>query len=238
LADRRRVDGQPSFVLHSYPYRETSLILDVFTRDYGRISLAARGARRPRSSLRGLLMSFQPLELGWTGSGEVMTLMKAEWQGGLPLLSDKALFVGYHFNELLMHLLPREDPHPRLFDAYYLALHRLSAGLDEAHIRVFEKALLQELGYGLMLDTDVSGLPLVSEAVYRYEPEHGPVLIEETREGNWCISGKTLLDLARDDYSDSVTVQQAKQLMRQLIQHHIGEQPLTTRRIFQDLQEL
>jgi DNA repair protein RecO (recombination protein O) len=182
-------------------------------------------------------MAFQPLELGWSGSGEVMTLMKAEWQGGLPLLTGKALFVGYHINELLMHLLPREDPHAGLFDAYYLALHRLSAGVAESHIRSFEKVLLQELGYGLTLDADVFGAPLVPEVLYRYEPERGALPVGTNGNAN-DVFGKTLLDLGREDFSDSVTAQQSKQLMRQLIQHHVGEQPLTTRRIFQELQDL
>lgn len=238
MSERRRIDEQPSFILHSYPYRETSLILDVLSRDYGRISLIARGARRPRSALRGLLMAFQPLELGWSGSGEVMTLMKAEWQGGLPLLTDKALFVGYHINELLMHLLPREDPHPRLFDAYYLALHRLADGVIESHIRCFEKVLLQELGYGLTLDVDVFGAPLIPDMLYRYEPERGPVPDRDANRSASDVFGKTLLDIGREDFSDSVTALQAKQLMRQLIQHHIGGQSLTTRRIFQELQDL
>lgn len=106
---RNKVDAQPAYVLHSYPFRETSLIVEAFSRDYGRVALLARGARRPRSAIRGLLMAFQPLELGWAGKGEVQTLMKAEWQGGQPLLTGKALFCAYYLNELLMHLLPRED---------------------------------------------------------------------------------------------------------------------------------
>lgn len=183
-------------------------------------------------------MAFQPLDLGWSGSGEVMTLIKAEWQGGLPLLADKALFVGYHINELLMHLLPREDPHPGLFDAYYRTLHRLACGVMESHIRCFETVLLQELGYGLTLDLDVFGVPLVPDALYRYEAERGPVPVVASPGGAGDVYGKTLLDIGREDFSDSVTAQQSKQLMRQLIQHHIGEKPLITRRIFQDLQDL
>jgi DNA repair protein RecO (recombination protein O) len=109
---RHKVDGQPAFVLHAYPYSETSLIVDVFSRDHGRVALLARGARRPRSVLRGVLLAFQPLEVGWAGRGEVQTLIKAEWQGGQPLLAGKSLFCGYYLNELLMHLLPREDPMP------------------------------------------------------------------------------------------------------------------------------
>lgn len=237
MGQRRRVDGQPCFVLHTYPYRETSLILDVFSRGYGRVSLVARGARRPRSALRGLLMAFQPLELAWSGGGEVMTLVRAEWVGGLPLLSGKALLVAYYFNELLMHLLPREDAHEALYDAYSLALHRLAAGLDESHVRSFEKRLLQELGYGLTLRADVSGTALVPDRVYRYEMERGPVAVVDGEDTVWNVRGKTLLDLASEDFSDNLSAVESKRLMRQLIQHHLGGLSLTTRRIFQELND-
>ncbi|HQY55741.1 MAG TPA: DNA repair protein RecO, partial [Dokdonella sp.] len=111
-SSKGRVDGQPAFVLHTHPFRETSLIVEAFTRDHGRIALVARGARRPRSAMRGLLMAFQPIELGWFGQGEMRTLAKVEWVGGQPLLQAQALLLGYYMNELLLKLLPREDAHP------------------------------------------------------------------------------------------------------------------------------
>ena len=135
MQHRHKVDGQPAFVLHSYPFRETSLIVEVFSRDYGRVALLARGARRARSVLRGVLMAFQPLELSWAGKGEVQTLMKAEWQGGQPLLTGKALFCGYYLNELLVNLLPREDAHPRLFSFYAEILRRFSLAPRESDLR-------------------------------------------------------------------------------------------------------
>jgi DNA repair protein RecO (recombination protein O) len=176
---RHKVDGQPAFVLHAYPYSETSLIVDAFSRDHGRVALLARGARRPRSVLRGLLLTFQPLELAWAGRGEVQTLIRAEWQGGQPLLAGKALFCAYYLNELLLHLLPREDAHARLFAVYGATLRRLADGAQEAHLRCFERALLQELGYGLTLDLDVAGLAVDGEAHYAYEIERGPVRLPE-----------------------------------------------------------
>ena len=104
MNQRHKVDGQPAFVLHTYPYSETSLIVDVFSRDHGRVALLARGARRPRSVLRGVLLAFQPLEIGWAGRGEVQTLLKAEWQGGQLLLAGKSLFCGYYLNLSLIHI--------------------------------------------------------------------------------------------------------------------------------------
>ena len=237
MGDRRRVDGQPGFVLHSYPFRETSLIIDVFSRDFGRVALMARGARRPRSALRGLLMGFQPLEFGWAGSGEVMTLMKAEWVGGIPLLSDRSLFVGYYLNELLINLLPREDAHENLFDAYVQMIKALSEGVQEKELRRFEKILLQELGYGLSLEHDCQGKALSAQTKYRYEIERGATP-SRAGEGSLVVRGKTLLDMAAEDFTDPVTATQAKQLMRALMHYYLDGKVLETRKIFRELQDL
>lgn len=235
---RQRVDAQPAYVLHTTPFRETSLIVEAFTRDHGRVALLARGARRPRSALRGLLLEFQPLELGWVGKGEVHTLMKAEWQGGQPLLAGQALFCGYYLNELLLHLLPREDPHERLFAAYAETLRRFAAGVREADLRMFEHALLAELGYGLTLAQDCEGRPVEAAAYYAYEIERGAVRLERPGSSALSVCGKTLLDLEREDFSDPRSLLEAKQLMRALMAHYLGGRPLATRRIFMDLQEL
>ena len=234
---RSRVDGQPAYVLHSYPFRETSLIVEVFSRDHGRVALLARGARRPRSVLRGLLLAFQPLELGWAGKGEVPTLMKAEWQGGQPLLADKALFCAYYLNELLMHLLPREDAHERLFLAYAETLRHLADGFHEANLRCFERALLQELGYGLTLKHDDEGRPIDPARYYAYEIERGPVRLQGAGDSTLAVSGKTLVDLDAGDFSDPRSLLEAKQLMRTLIAHYTGGKGLETRKIFLELQE-
>src|SRR6266516_4718885 len=123
---RERRDDEPAFVLHTYPYRETSVIVEALTAAYGRVALVARGARRPRSELRGVLQAFQPLALSWTGSGELKTLVKAEWRGGVPLVTCSALLCGFYLYELLLKLLPREDPHPNLFREYEATLSKLA----------------------------------------------------------------------------------------------------------------
>lgn len=237
-SQRQRVDAQPAWVLHAYPFRETSLIIEAFTRDYGRVALLARGARRPRSVLRGLLLAFQPLELGWAGKGEVQTLMKAEWLGGQPLLAGKALFCGYYLNELLLHLLPREDAHERLFAAYGETLRRFADGVREADLRCFEHALLAELGYGLTLTQDAEGRPIESDAYYAYEIERGATRLAQAGSSALSVRGKTLLDLDHEDFSDPRSLQESKQLMRALMAHYLGGQPLETRKIFMELQEL
>lgn len=235
--ERLRIDAQPAFVLHAYPFRETSLIVEVFSRDFGRLALLARGARRPRSAVRGLLMSFQPLELGWSGKGEVPALIKAEWQGGQPLLTGKALFCAYYLNELLMHLLPREDAHERLFAVYAETLRRFAADLREADLRRFEYALLQELGYGLTLAHDAQGLPIDAEGDYAYEIERGPVRLSARGESAFSVRGRTLLDLVEEDFSAPRSLAEAKHLMRALIAHYTGGQELESRKIFKEVQE-
>ncbi|OQA33951.1 MAG: DNA repair protein RecO [Betaproteobacteria bacterium ADurb.Bin341] len=239
---RGKIDAQPAYILHSTPFRETSLIVEAFTRDYGRMALLARGARRPRSAMRGLLMGFQPLEIGWAGKGEVLTLMKIEWQGGQPLLVGPALFCGYYLNELLLHLLPREDAHQKLFERYGEMLQRLAGHpegkVEEADLRRFEKALLQELGYGLTLEVEQSGCPVEPEALYTYEIEHGPRLLEHARPDAQVYSGRSLLDLAAEDFSLVRSRTEAKLLMRSLMAHYLGGVELETRKIFRELQEL
>lgn len=239
---RSKVDGQPAYVLHTYPFRETSLIVEVFSRDFGRMALLARGARRPRAAIRGLLMAFQPLEIGWAGKGEVLTLMKAEWQGGQPLLAGEALFCGYYLNELLMHLLPREDAHERLFACYADMLARLGADaggkVREADLRSFEKALLQELGYGLTLAHDSDGKAIIAAAHYTYRMEQGPVRLEHAEAAAQVVIGKTLLDLDAENFSDPRSRLEAKQLMRTLMAYYLAGKELETRKIFKELQEL
>ena len=223
-------------MLHAWPYSETRLIIEVFARDYGRVPMLARGARRPRSALRGVLHAFQPLELGWFGGGEVKTLAKAEWLGGVPLLQGEGLMLGYYLNELLLKLLPREDAHTVLFDAYASALAALSRGATEtAELRRFEKTLLRELGYGLQLADDIQGKPIEADRLYRYQVERGAVDAHETETG-LAIRGKSLLDLAADNYAESRSLTESKQLMRYLLTHYLGGQTLQTRRVLLELQ--
>lgn len=248
MAERSKVrqDAEPAFVLHSYPYRETSLVIEAFTRNAGRVALVARGARRPRSALRGLLLAFQPLRLSWAGKSELRTLHKAEWQGGLPQLKGRALLCGFYLNELMVKLLAREDPHEGLFETYDHTLRALGAGGGHAAtLRHFEKRLLQELGYALTLDRDVaSGDEIHAGHAYHYMVDRGPVRSAggSPHGGGSAdqleLSGQTLLDLACDDYSSPVTLQQSKALMRTLINHYLGNQTLGTRQLLKDLHEL
>lgn len=236
MAERTRQESREAFVLHSYPYRETSLLLEVFARNFGRVSMVARSARSPRSALRGVLLAFQPLTLSWFGKGEVRTLARAEWIGGTPRLQGEALMCGFYVNELLLRLLPREDPHDILFERYADALQQLAFRDDSAPVlRSFERALLKELGYAMALERDsANGSAIDPAKTYRYDPERGPVEAGDPASES-VVSGRTLIDMARDDYSDPLTQQQAKALMRTLLNHRLEYQPLRSRRVFRDL---
>jgi len=236
---KRRAELEPGYVLHAYAYKETSLIVEAFTRRFGRVSLLARGARRPRSAMRGVLLAFHPLRLTWSASAELGTLMAAEWGGGQKSLAGTALMCGFYLNELLLRLLPREDPHENLFDAYAAALESLSLEREQAPVlRSFERRLLVELGYAPVLDRDAaSGAAIEPDKHYAYEAEHGPV---ETRRANGdsVVSGRTLLDMAADDYGDARTREEARRLMRVLIADRLGGRALHTRAVLSELQDL
>jgi DNA repair protein RecO (recombination protein O) len=239
-ASRNKHQDELAFVLHSYAFRETSLILEVFSRSHGRLAIVARGARRPKSSLRGLLMNFQPLQLSWFGKGEMRTLHSAEWQGGQPHLQGTALMCGFYLNELLLNLLARDDPHQPLFDYYRGTLYRLAHEVDHAAtLRCFEKHLLQELGYALVLDREAgTDKAIHAELCYRYVVERGALAENDNVQTGVSVLGKTMLDMAEDNYTDPVTAQQSKQLMRMVLNHYLGGKILHTRELIKDLQKL
>ena len=234
-----RVVSQPAFVLHSYPYKETSLIVEAFARDYGRLPLIAKGAKRPHSQLRGVLQTFQPLQLSWTGKSEVRTLTNAEWVGGLLPLERSALLCGFYLNELLVKLLARDDPHPVLFEHYVSALNQLAHDEPPATVlRQFELALLKETGVATSLGHLAgSNEPVEPDLLYVVDPERGPreAMSSDTAP---VISGKTLLAMEAGDYSDATIQLEGKFLMRHLLSHHLNGAPLNTRQILIDLLQL
>ena len=238
-----RHDGEAAFILHQYPWKETSLVVEAFTRQSGRVALVARGARRPASASRGVLRAFEPLELSWFGKGELRTLHGVERVGGFPFLQGAALMCGFYLNELILRLLPRDDPHESLYrglrgDPAPARGRRRDA---QPALRRFEKFLLQELGYALPLEIEVeSGAPVEPEGRYHYVIERGPLLAHTAGAGENQLElrGRTLLDMVAGDYSDAVTLQQSKLLMRMLIAHYLGDRPLYSRQLLRDLQQL
>ncbi|ACR28146.1 DNA repair protein RecO [Burkholderia glumae] len=235
-----RVAEQPGFVLHSHPYRETSLIIDVLTRDHGRVALVAKGAKRPHSALRGVLQTFQPLALSWSGKSEMRTLTGAEWVGGMLPLGGDALLCGFYVNELLVKFCAREDPFPALFQHYLVTLARLAH--DEPAVQVlrsFERVLLRETGYARALNRTVARRAVTADGRYVFDPERGVREAGDDTPSHWpIVSGQTLLDMEEDDYHRAQTVAQSKTLMRFLLNTYLGGTPLATRQILIDLQNL
>jgi len=231
-----RVAPQPGFVLHRQPYSETSLLLETFTAGHGRVGLVAKGARRPTSRVRGALKPFQPLALGWSGRGELPVLTAAEPLETVPELSGEALYCGFYVNELLVRLLHRHDPHPGLFEAYRTCLAALRGGAREAALRLFEKRLLAELGYGLVLDRDIGdNSTLAPDAAYDYVLERGPVRINPERYARpkgVRVHGASLIALAHDALDEPVALRDAKRLMRAALARHLGDRPLRSRELF------
>ena len=234
-------DGEPGYVLHTYPFKETSLVVEAFTRDFGRIGLMAKGARRPASALRGALMAFQPLLLSWSGKAELKVLHRAEWQGGHYQLTGLPLICGFYLNELMLKLTARDDPHERLYLDYEAALAALRDGLAPCPVlRRFERRMLADLGYGLLLTHDVHGAPLAPAEQYLYVLERGPVPAQQgTGDGSApSLTGQALLDMERDDYSDPATLHQARALMRHVINHYLGGKTLHSRELLREMQQL
>lgn len=230
----KRVELEPAFVLHNRPYRESSLISEIFGRDTGRLGLVAKGARRPKSALRGMLQSFHPLLLSWSGSGELGLLTGAEPDGYVRALTGKALFSGLYMNELLMRLMHRHDPHAELFQYYADALEALGNGQrTEAVLRIFEKRMLESIGYGLVLDHEIdTGEPIHGKDAYCYQTDRGPTSHESDGREGVRVAGETLLALARESFESEHVLDEAKQLMRVVLRRHLGDRPLATRSLF------
>ena len=241
--DAFKHSNQPVYVLHTYPFKETSLVVELFSQQFGRIAVVAKGARRPHSAMRGMLQSFQLLDGAWSGKNDLKTLHSLDWSAGLTLLKGEALMCGFYMNELLLRLLPREDAHENLFAYYQATLKTLADSQNLAiTLRRFELKLLQEMGYAVPLLQDENDAEIMADKSYRYEAEYGACELSSNkigmRKNGVQLSGKTMLDMARDEYADSITQSQSKQLMRYLLAHYLGDKPLHTRQLLIDLQGL
>lgn len=235
-----RIVLQPAFVLHRRAYRNTSLLLEILSRDYGRVGLIARGVRAPRSRWRGLLQPFVPLLLSWSGNGELMNLNGAEDCGRAIPVPNQRVFSGLYVNELLLRLLPRHDPQTGLFEPYRQVLEALAGTgevdsqtrlVEERVLRIFEKRLLAELGYGLQLDREaLAGESIFPDTIYHYVLERGPIAGESTEAGI-AISGRSLLALRHETLDDPAVLREVKQLTRAALQMQLGERPLRTREL-------
>ncbi|MFT5139537.1 MAG: DNA repair protein RecO (recombination protein O) [Lysobacterales bacterium] len=229
-----RIQQQPAYVLHPRAYRETSLILEVLTRDHGRAAMVARGAKGPKSKWRNLLQPFRPLLIDWISRSDLGTLTSADQVAAPPALHGDALFCGMYVNELLMRLLHRGDPHPEVFERYRQVLAALSSGeAPQPLLRLFEKHLLESIGYGLILDHEQdSETPLSADHLYDYRPDKGPLRVnnDATSKGI-LVSGRALLALKAEQLDEEV-LPDLRSLMRRVIRYHLGDKPLASQALF------
>ena len=246
----QRISNEPAYVLHRYDWSESSLILDVFTRHYGRVALVARGAKKPSSSFRPILLPMQPLHVAFGGDAEIRNLKSAEWQGGHVMPSGDALLSGYYLNELLMRLLARDDPHPVLFDAYAATVQLLASQNPDTlqlALRAFELRLLRDIGLLPLLDVETATLAavlpqqhyvLVAEAGLRLAHADDRISLpgEQWQALQASLGEKSLFS---DTLRACVPAANAlKFQLRNLLHYHCGVRVLKTRQMMMDLQAL
>ena len=251
MAAARRISDEPAFVVHRDDWSESSLILEVFTRHHGRVALVAKGAKRPSSSFRPILLPLQPLRVAFGGEAEIRTLKGADWVGGQVMPTGDNLLSGYYLNELLLRLLARDDAHPRLFDAYAGAVSVLASGHAEAlepALRAFELLLLREIGLLPSLDAQTLTLaPLDADARYTLAAEAGLLAVDEEDErpalpgGRWASLQRALDDPAPFHpvlRESAPALAELKPMLRSLLHYHCGVGQLRTRQMLVDLQSL
>jgi DNA repair protein RecO (recombination protein O) len=237
------VQLQPAYVLHHRPYRDTSRILELFTRDYGRVSVFARGARSARKSgaaLTSILQPFNRLLISWSGKGEAGQLTGAEFDGAVSMLPPDRLVSGFYLNELLLKLFARHDSHPAVFSLYGATLDALKVDAEGVRpLRLFEKRLLDALGYGLALERDVDAdRPLDARYAYRYRLDQGATRIDGVAEGVGIFAGSTLMAVAREDFSDPAVCAEARALLRAALDRCLEGKELRTRQVLLALRKL
>ena len=236
MSDARRIQLQPAYVLHHRPYRDTSRILELFTRDHGRVSVFARGARGSgksgSSSLIPVLQPFNRVLVSWSGRGEAGQLTGAEFDGAMQPLPPDRLVHGFYLNELLLKLFARHDSHPDVFALYSQTLDQLKREDPVRPLRLFEKRLLDALGYGLALERDVhDDVPIEPTASYHYRLEQGPVRVHAVMENTTVYSGATLLSLAREELSDAAVCADARRLLRAALDRCLDGRELRSRQV-------
>jgi len=232
-----RIQEQPAYILHHRPFRDTSQIIDVLTRDYGRLSLMSRGSRSAKSRQKSTLQPFNSLLISWSGKGELPTLTSAETQTSNTFkLSGKSLLSAFYVNELLVKLLHKHDVHAGIYFLYESVLNLLAEnGEIEPVLRLFEKQFLEELGFGLNLTVHAeTGAPVVADDLYAYYLEHGPVDVASIHDDQYVakLSGASLLALDENNLSSDQALKDAKRLMRSILNFYLQGKPIKSRELF------
>ena len=236
MSASRRIQQEPAWILHHRPFRDSSQILDILSREHGRLSVVARGSRGAKSRLKGILRPFLPLKLSWVIRSDLGTLTGAEINGAPLSLQGDALLSGYYSNELLLNLLHRHDPQPEIFDIYCGVIQGLASNASVSpSLRHFEIELLRTLGYAINLDHDTDSLqPLIPDRQYEYRPEQGPVAVSG-RHGQMIFSGARLQAIGMQQFEDPNVLRDAGRLLREVIAFHLGGKELKSKKVLMDL---
>jgi len=227
----RRIQLARGYILHHRPYRDTSRILEVLTRDHGRLTLFARGARGPKARLASVLQPFEPLLLSWSGRGESAQLTGAESTNPGAPLPPACLMSAFYLNELLLKLTTRHDPLPGLFENYHTTLQALRLGEALApRLRIFEKRLLEGLGYGIDLTVEAqSGRRIEADAYYHFRPARG--LVPSTADAAGAVAGHSVLCLAAEQLNEPATLEDARRLLKAALAECLEGRELRTRAV-------
>jgi len=232
MSNSRRVQQQPAYILHRRPFRDSSQILDILTREYGKVAVVARGSRGSKSRLAGVLRPFLPLRVSWVAKSDLGTLTGAEAAGAPSGLRGDALLSAYYVNELMLHFLHRHDPQPEIYELYTQAIQALCGTSNVAAcLRQFELEFLGLLGYAANLDREAGTQNDVDpDRNYDYRIEEGPVPVERA-EGPLIFSGATLLAIAAGQFDDEDVLRAANRLLRDIVNYHLGGKELQSRKV-------
>ena len=231
-----KVEHTPCYILHRRDYRESSLILEVLSREHGRVSLIAKGAKRNNKQQGINYNLYQEYLMSWVSKSELGTLVDAELATIMNSMGPQQMMTGFYMNEIILRLLHKHESHPELFDSYSTTIIELSRNnTDQVLIRYFEKILLQSLGYGVIFDQDLNtGTAILTDEDYYYKLDFGPTSNKQDNRAGVAVSGKTLIDLDNESLTESKNKNEAKTLLRSLLKQYLGEKPLESRKLYRE----
>ncbi len=236
MSSKRRVLKQPTWILHQRPYRDTSSIIDIFTRDFGRVSIIAKGGRSPKSKFRGLLRPFFPIKLSWYSGKNLGNLVEIDVVGKPYNLIGDSLLSAYYLNELILKFLFKDDPQVEIFDLYSRTiLNLIETGDIATELRKFELEFLKLIGYGLNLEFEaVTHLPVRDDLFYEYNPGIG-LVVSDKKNDQYVFSGTDINAINQGDFQEKKTVKSANRLLKSIINFHLDGRRLKTRRVLEEL---
>ena len=234
------IEGEPAYLIHQRPYSETSQIINLFSRHYGRVDAIAKGSKRPKSKFKSFLQPFSPILVSWSGRSQLKTLRSVDINSGKQSnVSRKHLMSAFYLNELILSFLTTADPYPDLFDAYSLAINNLSnADSSEIILREFEIQLLTEIGYAINFQTEaMSSKKIEPNLSYRFIAEEGFVSSVTSSARDALIKGSVIQSIDRKDFSQPETMRAAKRIIRESVKYHLSGKELNTKKVVKSLKK-